>query len=112
MSRFREADSQVESGFPVAQTLRCNSVYVALPEQHIVLASNLHLGTVSGIEQNTIVDLDHADVVADRYHDTPGQAAANSHGCRYQNAAATASLPGFLLGRHENPVMKHLNRQR
>ena len=105
--QLRLPHSEVQTGLPILQPLRRNGMQVTLAKQHVVLAAYLDFGPILRIEQYSIVDLDSAYVAANGDHDSPGEPPADRHGCRDQDAAAAAPLPGFALGGDQDSIVQH-----
>jgi len=80
---------------------------IAFPEQHIVLAPYLYLGSVLRVEQHSICRLDRPDIGSHRNHLTPRETAADCHSRWDQDATATAPLARLVVGGDQHAIMQH-----
>src|SRR4051812_9657124 len=85
---------------------------ITFAKQYVVLASDLYLGPILGVEQHPICRLDGPDVSSDCDDVTPGQPASDRHRCGDHDACTAAPLTRLVVGRDEDPIMQHSDRQR
>lgn len=101
--------SQVKTGARV-HTLGCNSMDVALSEYEVVIALDLDLVAVFGIEQHHVTGFDRSDARTNRYHLGPGEPLGYLGGSRYQDARSRPALTFSLGHLHQDPIGEHGDR--
>jgi len=92
------------------ESLGGDGVDVALAQDDEVLAPDLDLVAVLGVEQHLVAGLHRPDVRAGRHDLSPRQALAHLCRGRDEDAAARAPL-AVRLQVHQDPVVEHLDRQ-
>ena len=84
---------------------------VALAQDEVVVAADLDLVAVLGVEQHLVADLDGAHVRADGDDLGPRQPLGHLRGGRDEDAARRAPLALLAGDLHQEPVVQHLDRQ-
>ena len=85
---------------------------ITFAQQHVVLASDLDLGSVLGIEEHTICRLDRPDIGSYGDDLTPSEPSSDRHRCRDHDPTAAAPFTGLIVGRDQHSIMQHPDRQR
>src|SRR5215207_10851713 len=106
-----KSDSQVEPGFSVLESFGGDGVKITFPEQHVVLPPDFDLSSILRVEEHAIFWLDRSDMGAHRHDLAPGEPAPDGDCRRDKDSAATAPLPGLVVGRDQNPIVQHADRQ-
>jgi hypothetical protein len=104
-------DSQVKASLPILESFGRNGVKITFPEQHVVLASHLDLGSVLRVEQHSIFWLDRPDIGTHRHDLAPSESPPDCDRRRNQDPPAAAPLAWFVVGRDQHPIMEHADRQ-
>jgi len=104
------SQSEVEAGAAFLETLGSDGVDVALAQDDVVVAPDLDLVAVLGVEEDLIAGLERADVGAGGDDLGSGQPLGHLGRGRDQDAARR---PPFAVGLepHEDAVVEHLDRE-
>jgi hypothetical protein len=84
---------------------------VSLAKQYVRLAADLYFATVLRIKQDSISDLNRADVCSSCDHSCPRQPSPHLRRRRDHDASRRAPLTRVGVNCHQNPVMQHPDRQ-
>ena len=85
---------------------------ITFAQQHVVLASDLDLGSILGIEEHSICRLDRPDIGSYGDDLTPSEPSSDRHRCRDYDPTAAAPFTGLIVGRDQHSIMQHPDRQR
>src|SRR5690606_25779469 len=80
--------------------------HVPLPQQDVLLAVQLHLGPVLGVEEHAVARLDGPYVRAHPDGGRPGEAPADGRGGRDHDAGGRAAFTLATLDADEHPVVQ------
>ena len=84
---------------------------VSLAKQYVRLAADLYFATVLRIKQDSISDLNRADIGSDGDDVTPGKPPSDGNRCRNQDPTGAAPLARLIVGRDQHTIMQHPDRQ-
>ena len=101
--------SEIEAGLAVFPHRR-HRMDVALAEDEVLLAPDLHLEARVGREQHLITLLQVPDRGSDRHHLGPGEPPVEVGGGGDEDAAAALAVAGVVGRQHEHPVGGHADR--
>ena len=71
---------------------------ITFAQQHVVLASDLDLGSVLGIEEHSICRFDRPDIGSYGDDLTPSEPPPDRHCCRDHDSPAAAPFTGLIVG--------------